>query len=792
MKCSEQWLREWVNPTASTQQLVEQYTMAGLEVDAVTPVAAHFSGVVVGEILTCDPHPNADKLRVCQVQVGLAEALTIVCGAANAAPGLKAPTALIGAQLPGIAIQKSKLRGVESFGMLCSATELGLAENASGLLPLPSDAPVGMDIREYLGLNDVCIDIDLTPNRGDCLSIQGIARETGALHRCALTPPKMPAIAPVIADAFPVDIHNPSACPRYVGRVIRGIAPGAQTPLWLRERLRRSGIRAIHPVVDVTNYVLLELGQPMHAFDLAQLHGGIIVRNAHAGETLELLDGQEITLQTNDLVIADHAHALALAGVMGGKSSAVTEHSTDIFLESAYFAPQALAGCARRHGLQTDSSYRFERGVDPALQVQAIERATALLLAITGGQPGPILEQVHMEHVPQPQVIRLRAQRIAQILGVALDTAEITATLARLGMGVRSDGDEWWVTPPSFRHDIGLEIDLIEEVARIHGYNNLPTAPTTKVQARMRPMAAKTAREGKRILVERGYREAITYSFVDERLQQKIAPHAQAILLANPLAADMAAMRVSLWPGLLNALRHNWQRQQKDIRLFETGLRFLAQNSGEIRQQPMIAGVATGLAHPAQWGVAARPVDFFDVKNDVERLLQALPGENPGVVFQAHTHPALHPGQTAQILRNGQAIGWLGAIHPSLASEWELPDQVFLFELELAAIVASVIPRYQLVSKFPSLRRDLALVVDKTVLAADLLAEMQNFGGELLTNVHLFDIYEGKGIPTEKKSMAAGLTFRSTSRNLTEEEVDAAIAQILSSLARTFQATLRE
>lgn len=791
MKFSVQWLREWVNPAVDADQLAAQFTMAGLEVDAVESVAGDFSGVVVGEILSVEPHPDAQKLRVCQVAAGTDAPLSIVCGAPNAQAGMKVPTARVGAQLPGLKIKKAKLRGVESFGMLCSASELGLAESASGLLPLPPDAPVGQDIREYLGLEDVAIDIDFTPNRGDCLSIQGMARETGTLNQCPVVGPVIDPVSPQSEETFPVAVTAPEDCPRYVGRVVRGVRADARTPLWMEERLRRSGLRGISPVVDITNYVLLELGQPMHAFDLGQLDRGIVVRAAEANEKLTLLDGQEVFLEAGDLVIADQTQALALAGVMGGADSGVTDQTTDVFLESAYFTPSRLAGRARRLGLQTDSSYRFERGVDPHGQSRAMERATALLLEICGGTPGPIIEHASEAHWPRPTPITLRGSRIATVLGMPLSPETVRDLLQRLGMEVNDAGEAAWrVVPPAFRHDIALEVDLIEELARIVGYDQLPATPRVAMQPRMRELPGVDARDLRRMLVAAGYREAITYSFVDPARQAKIHPDTPGIPLANPIAADMAVMRTSLWAGLLQAAQHNWQRQQKELRLFELGLCFQG-TLEDLRQPRYLGGLLVGAHQPEQWGEAQRGVDFFDLKQDVERLLAPSRGAEPDR-FVAAEHPALHPGQSAKILRGEQWLGWIGALHPALVAEWELPDEVFLFELSLSPLLTKSRARYQAISKFPSVRRDLALLVENSIKAADLLALAQATGGELLTHSHVFDIYEGKGIPEGKKSIAIGLTFRSAERNLTEQEVDGLITDILAALTHTFHATLRE
>lgn len=790
MKCSEQWLREWVNPAANTDELSELLTMAGLEVDSVEPVAAEFSDVLVGEVLAVEPHPDAKKLNICQVNAGTGETLQIVCGAPNVCVGMKAPTALVGAKLPGITIKKAKLRGVESFGMLCSASELGLAETSEGLFALPADAPVGTNIRDYLALNDVSIAVDLTPNRSDCLGVMGIAREIGTLTRSALIHPPPAKIPASIDDSFAIELHAAQACPHYVGRVIRGINNQTPSPLWMQERLRRSGLRSLSAVVDVTNYVLLELGQPLHAFDLAKLSGGIQVRHAKDKEAITLLDGQSLELDDHTLVIADQQQAQALAGIMGGEYSAVSETTQDIFLESAFFTPELLAGCARRYGLHTDSSHRFERGVDPALQAPAIERATALLLDIVGGQAGKLMEVTQAEHLPERHSITLRASRIERLLGQAIPESDVEDCLKRLGMDIDKTTDEpceWHVVPPSFRFDISIEADLIEEIARVYGYNRLPNH-TANASLPLGKVPNNSVQRLQSLLVERGYQEAITYSFVDPQLQAQLNPGVNGVQLANPLAADLSEMRTSLWTGLLQALQHNQKRQQPDIRLFETGLRFIKNDHGNLRQEPMLAGIVSGQVWPEQWGARKREVDFFDVKGDVEALLKysAL-----NVAFVAGEHAALHPGQTAQLVHQGKTLGYLGKLHPALEKSLDLSAPAYLFEIQLDLWNEPPLPVFASLSKFPAIRRDIAVVVDHKLQIADLMANIRENAGEFLTNLQLFDIYQGEGIDPMKKSLALGLTFRASSRNLTESEIDPVIDQVLSKLEQDFDALLR-
>ncbi|SEH08799.1 phenylalanine--tRNA ligase subunit beta [Candidatus Venteria ishoeyi] len=790
MKFSEQWLRTWVNPAIDTAALVEQLTMAGLEVDGVEPVASDFSQILVGEVLEINPHPDAKKLQICKVNVNADEALQIVCGAANVHVGMRAPTAVVGAQLPGFKIKQAKLRGVESFGMLCSASELGLEEQSSGLLALPADAPIGQDIREYLQLDDVAIEVDLTPNRSDCLSLLGIAREVDALNRCGLNIPDIMPIPATTDKTFPLDIQQPQACPHYVGRVISGIQAQAVTPLWMQERLRRSGLRSLSPVVDVTNYVMLELGQPMHAFDLAKLSGGIQVRNANANEKLTLLDGQELKLNADTLVIADNNKVLALAGVMGGEGSGVADETTDIFLESAFFTPEQLAGCARAYGLHTDSSHRFERGVDPELQATAIERATALLLKIVGGEAGPLIEATQAEALPELKPISLRASRIKRVLGAEISAEDIEQALTRLGLAVvaEENGQQWQVTPTSFRFDIRLEADLIEEIARIYGYNQLPSE-MINIHAEIEPPPSNlNLQQLQQVLVQRGYQEAITYSFVDPKLQAQFTPQHSPIALANPLASDLSVMRTSLWPGLIQAFLRNQKRQQADVRLFETGLRFIYDNEQQLQQQPMLAAVISGSVWPEQWGAPSQAVDFFDLKGDVENLLHTA-----GITaeFVPSTHPALHPGQAARLMVEGESLGEIGALHPQLAKQLDIDVPVYVFELALEPLLANKLPVFQALSKFPSIRRDLALLVDKDQVAADIINCIKQNAGELLSKLELFDIYQGEGIDSQKKSLALGLTFRASSRNLTEAEVEPVIEQVLQHLQQDFDASLR-
>ncbi|WP_430443055.1 MAG: phenylalanine--tRNA ligase subunit beta [Pseudomonas piscis] len=792
MKFSEQWLRGWVSPQVSRDELVARLSMAGLEVDSVTPAAGDFSGVVVGEVLSTEQHPDADKLRVCQVSNG-AETFQVVCGAPNVRLGLKVPFAMIGAQLPGdFKIKKAKLRGVESNGMLCSQAELQIGEGNDGLMELPADAPVGEDIRAYLSLDDASIEVDLTPNRGDCLSLAGIAREVGALYAAKVQRPEVKVIPAVHDEVRPVDVLAPAACPRYLGRVIRNVDLSKPTPLWMVERLRRAEVRSIDAAVDITNYVMLELGQPLHAFDLAEINGGIRVRMAEEGEKLVLLDGQEVALRSDTLVIADHTRALAIAGVMGGEHSGVTTKTRDVFLESAFFDQIAVAGKARSYGLHTDASHRYERGVDWQLAREAMERATGLLLEITGGEAGPIIETVSEQHLPLVAPVTLRAERISQMLGMELEGSEVERLLTALGLTVAADGaGQWRVDVPSHRFDISLEVDLIEELARLYGYNRLPVRYP---QARLAPQAKAEAQGDlpalRRLLVARGYQEAITYSFIDPKLFELFSPGVEPLLLANPISADMAAMRSSLWPGLVKALQHNLNRQQDRVRMFESGLRFVGQLEG-LKQQQMLAGIVCGTRLPEGWAQGRDGVDFFDVKADVEAVL-GFAGALDAFTFVPGKHPALHPGQTARIERAGREVGYLGAIHPELAKQLGLDRAVFVFELVLSEVAQGRLPKFHELSRFPEVRRDLALLADRDVAASAVLEVIRENAGEWLTDLRLFDVYQGKGIDPHRKSLAVGLTWQHPSRTLNDDEVNSATQNILTSLEQRLNATLRK
>jgi phenylalanyl-tRNA synthetase beta chain len=724
------------------------------------------------------------------VDAGLAEPLGIVCGAPNVYAGMRAPVALVGGELPGgLKVKRARLRGVESEGMLCSERELGLGESHAGLWDLPADAPIGTDLREWLALDDVVIDVDLTPNRGDCFSVLGMAREVALLNGLPLDGPELRAVEPACEARFPIEVRAPDACPRFVGRVVRGLRPDAATPVWMREKLRRAGLRPIHPVVDVTNYAMLELGQPMHGFDLDTLREGIIVRLAEPGECITLLDGREATLEPDTLVIADHGGPRAVAGIMGGEDSGVSETTRNVFFEVAFFAPLAIAGRARRLGLHTDASLRFERGVDPAHQRRAIERATELLVAIAGGEPGPVMEQAAEAHLPERLPVPLRRARLELLLGHSIPDAEVERILQGLGMALEHTSEGWLATPPSHRFDLALEVDLVEEVARIYGYNRLPES--RGAGAAMLGEATESRIPGTRIadlLVARGYQEVVTYSFVDPELQASLFPDERSLPLSNPISSELSRMRVSLWPGLVHALRRNLSRRQGRVKIFEHGLRFIYQGN-ELEQLNTIGGLLAGTRWPEQWATGAERFDFHDAKGDVEGLLAltSAPFE-----FRAEDHPALHPGQSARILRAGRPAGWIGALHPRLVRDLDLDLAPFLWELDEDASFASELPGFRAISRFPAIRRDIAILVDEAIPAQALLECIRDAGGGLLTESGIFDVFRSERIDSGLKSVAFSLILQDSSRTLTDQEADGVVAGIVARLTSEFGARMRD
>ena len=790
MKISYRWLKNWVPANLDAERVAELFTLAGLEVDEVSAVAPPLDGVVVGEIIHVEQHPDADRLRVCRV-AGDSEERTIVCGAPNARLGLKAPLATLGTVLPGgLKIKPAKLRGIKSEGMLCSEPELGLGEDSAGLLELPSDAPVGTGLAEYLRLDDKVLEIDLTPNRADCLSVRGLARELSALTGVAVEAPEIPTVPARIDDVVSIVLESPQDCPCYIGRVIRGVDVKAETPLWMVEALRRSGIRSLGPIVDVTNYVLLELGQPMHAFDLAKVEGGIRVRRARAGERMTLLDGRDIGLDLDMLLIADDQRALALGGVMGGEDSAVGDDTRDILLESAWFNPASIVGRSRRLGLATESAHRFERGVDPALQRLATERATGLILEIAGGEPGPLVEKRADEHLPQIKPVEVRLSRINRLLGTELGHDEVRSILERLDMQVEASGDVFSVLAPSARRDIEIEADLIEEVARVYGYDRLPTRrPGGRLTIRM-PSETELPETALRAqLCARGFQEIITWSFVAEDELARLDLMANAQPLANPLSRELGVLRTSLLPGLLNTAGANLRRQHESFRLFETGVCFERGEHGLIETR-RLSMLMTGQARAEHFSGKPRAVDFYDLKGEIEHLatLNQVSGE---LAFRPAQRAWLHPGQAAEVLLDGDSIGWLGQVHPVLAEKLDWPRTAFVAEVDADRLRRKHLPEFRALSRFPSVRRDLSLVVSEEIPAADLIAEIRSSAGEWLQKTVIFDQYRGAGVESGFRSLSIGLIIRDVSRTLRDSDVEALMTNVVQALETRFDARLR-
>jgi len=770
MKFSENWLRSWINPELSSHELAHVLTMAGLEVEALESVAPAFSNVVVAEVLEVIKHPDADRLSVCQVNVGETASLSIVCGAPNVAVGMKVPCARIGAVLPGdFVIKQAKVRNVDSFGMLCSAKELGLAEESQGLCSLPEDAPVGVGLREYLELDDMLFTLKLTPNRSDCLSMAGVAREVAAIAGGALKVLQIDPVLSNLTETIAVNIDVPEACRLYCGRIVRGVNSAVATPSWMMRRLERGGLHSVNAVVDVTNYVMLELGQPLHAFDLAKLTGGIVVRYARAGEGLALLNGQNIILQDDMLVVADDTRLLALAGIMGGAESSVETATRDVFLESAFFVPDAIAGKARRLTISTDSSYRFERGVDFSGTRVALERATQLLLEICGGQAGAISE-VHGK-LPARNAITLRTSRVKRVLGIVLDAAQITVLLQRLQFKFEQQGEDFHVMPPSYRFDLMLEVDLIEEIARIVGYDNIPAQPPqTTVMMVLQTETQRSVSLLSQMMVARDYQETISYAFHEAEVERDLCANTTPITLKNPISSQLAVMRSSLLGGLIGALRTNLARKQSRVRLFETGTCFTGESFSQCER---FAGLSYGTQLPEQWGVATRSVDFYDVKADIEALFAPA-----ALSFLALPHPASHPGRSAQILLNGQVVGWIGELHPQWLQQYGISQVVVWFEVELDALKLANVPHVNEISKFLPVRRDLAVVVDESVTVQSLLDVMLGSNTSYVIELALFDQYRGKGVGDGKKSLAFRVLLQDTKKTLIDSEIELSIARL--------------
>ena len=787
MKFSENWLRGFVNPPLNSEELAHVLTMAGIEVDSIEPVAAMFEKVVVAEVVSVEKHPAAERLSVCLVKTSATDnnLLQIVCGAPNVSAGVKVPCALVGANLPGFAIKQAKLRGLDSFGMLCSAKELGIGDAADGLLLLPHDAPVGEDFRSYYALDDRIFTLSLTPNRADCLGLWGIAREVAAI---TATHQKISTVDPVaksINETIPVKIIATDACPLYCGRIIRGVDLSVPTPLWMLQRLERSGIRSINSIVDITNYVLMETGQPMHAFDLAKIDGAINVRFAASDERLTVLNGSQIDLNTQMLIIADNSKPLALAGIMGGMESGVTLETVDIFLESAFFDPRAISGKSFQLGFSSDSAYRFERGVDFAETKCVLERASQLIGAICGGKAGPITEVKNQ--LPQRIPVTVRIDRVKRVLGIEIDQQTIGEYFKRLGFDYTLKGGAFSVLPPSYRFDLAIEEDFIEELARLYGYDRIPIHYP---RADMVMLAAAETKydviDIKKSMVARDYQEVVNYAFVDAEWELDLANNATPIALKNPIASQMNVMRSTLIGGLISNLQFNLNRKQTRVRLFELGYCFIRDKDHDCRQVEKFAGLCYGDVLSEQWGATARTVDFFDVKADVEVLF----GKR-AVHFEKFDHPALHPGKSAQITMTDKAIGWIGELHPNLQKKYDLPKNVMLFELEFTALLNKTVPIAKEISKFQVVRRDIAVIVDNDISVYSLLACMLAAKPSIVSEISLFDIYRGKGMENNKKSLAFRFLLQDTEKTLTDEEVDCAVTKLVDILSDKFGAALR-
>jgi phenylalanyl-tRNA synthetase beta chain len=792
VKFSEKWLREWVDPSMDTAELAHRLTMIGHEVDGLESHGEQLDGVVVGEVLEVAKHPDADRLSVCQVSTGTGESLEVVCGAPNVREGMKSPFAPVGTRLPnGVKLRKAKIRGVVSNGMLCSAIELALGDESDGIVELPGDAPTGAPLAAYLNLPDVSIDLDLTPNRGDCFSVLGVARDVAAMSSAPMKEAVVEPVTATIADEHPVELIDPRGCPRFAARVVRNIDMSASSPVWMRERLRRSGLRPIHPVVDVTNYVMMELGQPLHAYDLARLNGAIRPRMAKDGETLKLLDESEVKLRTDTLLITDDSGPIGMAGIMGGHSTMVTDDTVDVFFEAAFFPPAVMAGIARRYGMHTDASMRFERGVDPQNQARAVERATELLLAISGGDAGPLVDHHEPDHLPETGSLILRESRLARILGADIPVNAVTEILTGLGFETVRKDDGWCVEIPSYRFDMDVEDALVEEVARIYGYDNIPettaTGDTPLATATESLISLEAVAD---TLVARDYQEIITYSFVDEKLNTLVTGSQSELMLSNPISSEMSVMRGSVWPGLLTAASANLARQQERVRLFEIGKTFHGALDAPV-EVVRVSGLVTGDLLEKQWGSSTQVVDFFDIKSDVEAIL-GMTGAGDEFSFVTTDHAVLQPGQTAAIQRNGEVVGVLGKFHPNVAKQFDLDKPTFVFELDAGKCFAARVPVAETVSKFPAIRRDIAVVVKEDVTASDLSAAAGSAAPELVRNVRIFDVYKGPGIEAGLKSVALGLILQETSRTLTDEDADTVMSAVLRKLQQDFGAELRD
>jgi phenylalanyl-tRNA synthetase beta chain len=796
VKVTYRWLQEFTPISASAAELAAQLTMAGLEVESISSVAPPFSGVVVGEVLEAARHPDAEKLSLCQVTTDGQNRLQIVCGARNVRAGLKVAVAMVGARLPNdVTIKRAMLRGQDSNGMLCSARELGLGDEHDGIMELSGSLPLNQDVREALDLDDSILEVNATPNRGDCMSVFGIARDYAAASDRRRLKYKIAAIAASQPMVFPVSVES-AACPVLATRVVRGVRQNAQSPGWLRERLRRVGINSISAIVDVTNYVMTELGQPLHAYDVAKLNKMIVVRAAKPKERITLLDDKEYELDPEFLVIADANGAIGLAGIMGGRGTAISDSTTDVCFESAHFTPDAISGRARRLGLFTDAAQRFERGVDPNLTTIAIERATQLLLECAGGSAGPTqVSRFEDAAVLDELWVTLRRDRVTRLLGAPVPDNEVHAVISAISERVEAMSGGWRVLKPSHRFDIRIEADLIEEVARLRGFDKIEELHATAPQIAGSATEAKVSNDRlATAMADRGYREMISYAFVDPALQQQICPDVRALKLSNPISADLSEMRVSLWPGLVHACRENLRRQQSRVRLFEIGSKFIVPReptSNDLREVESLAGIATGSRWPQQWGSGTDPADFYDVKSDVMDLLD-LTADAASVRFVPETLPVLRPGRSARIYRNATPIGWVGEMHPQTLKALNFPASAFLFELDVASAFICKQLKYQKISKFPSVRRDLAIVVDESVPLAVLQENVTVSASGLLSELRVFDVYRGPSIETGRKSVALGLILQDSSRTLTDVDADAVVTAVAARLRDVLSATIRD
>ena len=793
MKISESWLREWVNPDLNTESLGYQLTMLGHEINNIVKEGHNIEDLIVAEVISVSKHPNADKLNLCKVDDGSGIFIDVICGAPNVTKGMKTILIKPGLKLPnGIKIKKTKIRGITSNGMLCSESEIGLAGNSDGIISLPSKTKSGSKIYDILGLPDSIFDLDLTPNRGDCFSVLGIARDVAAVTTIRLKDYENTEKTPItIDDTYSVRLIEPNICPRFVGRVIRGINVNAKTPMWMSERLRRSGLRSISPVVDITNYVMLELGQPLHAYDLKALKGPIKPRMSKSNESLQLLDEKTVTLDGNTIVITDDTGPIGIAGIMGGLKTAVTPETTDIFLESAFFPQHLIAGRARKYGMHTDASIRFERGVDPSVQAIAIEKASSLLVEIAGGLIGPLSDQSFDDSLPNQSKINLKKNQIYKILGIKINDKEIEKILNNLNMKVVSTSEGWSVLPPKYRFDISIEADLIEEIARIHGYDSIPSIDYSSKNPLNSSTESKIDLETiATTLISRDYQEVLTYSFISPHIDKLFSNIKSKLILNNPISSEMSVMRSSLWPGLFTSAVTNIARQQERIRFFEISKSFHG-NASEPTEVLRIAGLVTGLRVPEQWGDKSELVDFYDIKSDIEALL-SLSSKADEINYLPVKHAALQPGQSAEIFRNKESIGFIGKLHPKIIKEFNLKKDIYLFELDAEKTIKSNLPSAKSISKFPTIRRDIAIIVSEDISADNLIEFATASAPKVIRNIHIFDVYRGQGIEKGRKSIAMGLILQETSRTLTDEDADNIVSSVLKILKNQFKAEIRD